>query len=390
MSVPRPVPEQEEATRARRLDFDLTELLTEMINQGASDLHLTVGNPPMIRVDGLLKPLSNYPRLSPDDTKELAYGVLTETQRAEFEKNLELDFSFGVKGLSRFRANVFRQRDCVAMALRRIPYEILSFDQLGLPPVVQELADKPNGLVLVTGATGSGKSTTMAAMIDKINREKQYHIITIEDPIEYLHSHKRSVVNQRQIHSDTLSFHRALRSVLRQDPDVVLIGEMRDKETIEIALTVAETGHLVFGTLHTNSAAQTINRIIDVFPPDQQEQVRTQLALVLQGVICQQLLPKVGGGRVLCCEVMVATPAIRAAIREGKVHQMDSMIQVGAKYGMQTMNQSLLRAWQKGLITREDALSRSNDPVDLEMMMKRVSSGGVSMTSEATVSHDQE
>ncbi|MFN3821155.1 MAG: type IV pilus twitching motility protein PilT [bacterium] len=360
-----------------------------MINRGASDLHLTVGTPPMIRVDGTLKPLPNYPRLTPDDTKELAYGVLTEVQRAELEKNLELDLSFGIKGLSRFRANVYRQRDCVAMALRRIPYEILSFEQLGLPLVVEELAERPNGLVLVTGATGSGKSTTMAAMIDKINREKSYHIITIEDPIEYLHTHKTSIVNQRQIHSDTLSFHRALRSVLRQDPDVVLIGEMRDKETIEIALTVAETGHLVFGTLHTNSAAQTINRIIDVFPPDQQEQVRSQLALVLQGIICQQLLPKIGGGRVLCCEVMIATPAIRAAIREGKVHQMDSMIQVGAKYGMQTMNQSLLQAWQKKLITRDEALSRSNDPVDLEMMMKRVISAASSELTPVTEKEEE-
>jgi len=350
--------------------YDLTELLTEMINRGSSDLHLTVYSPPQLRVDGDLVPL-NYPKLSPDDTKELAYGVLTETQRAEFEKNSELDFSFGIKGLSRFRANVFRQRDSVAMALRRIPFEILNFDKLGLPKIVEELSDRPNGLVLVTGSTGSGKSTTMAAMIDKINREQPVHIITIEDPIEFIHSHKKAIVNQRQLFSDTHSFAKALKSVLRQDPDVVLIGEMRDRETIEIALTVAETGHLVFGTLHTNSAAQTINRIIDVFPPDQQEQVRTQLALVLQGVICQQLIPKIGGGRVMACEIMVANTGIRAGIREGKVHQMDSMIQVGGKFGMVTMNQSLLRAYREGKITKEDALTRSNDSVDLENLMRR-------------------
>ncbi|HHE47011.1 MAG TPA: type IV pilus twitching motility protein PilT [Bacteroidetes bacterium] len=350
--------------------YDLTELLTEMINRGASDLHLTVGTPPQIRVDGQLLSL-NLPRLSPDNTKDLAYSVLTEVQRSEFERHNELDLSFGIRGLSRFRANVFRQRDCVAMALRRIPFEILNFEKLGLPPVVEELADRPNGLVLVTGATGSGKSTTMAAMIDKINREKSKHILTIEDPIEYIHQHKNSIVNQRQIHSDTESFHTALRSVLRQDPDVVLIGELRDRTTIEIALTVAETGHLVFGTLHTNSAVQTINRIIDVFPADQQEQVRQQLAMSLQGVICQQLLPRIGGGRVMVCEVMIANSAIRASIRDSKVHQMDSVVQVGGKYGMQTMNQSLLKAVLSGKINREDALMRSNEPTDLKNMLAR-------------------
>ncbi|MBM3327248.1 MAG: type IV pilus twitching motility protein PilT [Calditrichaeota bacterium] len=374
------------STGAPKPVYDLTELLTEMIGKGASDLHLTVGTPPQIRIDGDLQSL-NYPRLSPDDTKELAYGVLTESQRAEFEKQSELDLSFGIKGLSRFRANVFKQRDCVAMALRRIPFEILSFEKLNLPPIVEELADRPNGLVLVTGATGSGKSTTMAAMIDKINREKPLHILTIEDPIEFIHQHRKSIVNQRQIHSDTMSFQRALKSVLRQDPDVVLIGEMRDKETIEIALTVAETGHLVFGTLHTNSAAQTINRVIDVFPPDQQDQVRTQLALVLQGVVCQQLLPKIGGGRQMCCEIMVANSAIRAAIREGKVHQMDSMIQVGAKFGMMTMNQSLLKVYTSGKVTRDEALSRSNDPIDLENMMKRQAVGQAFAPEEANESN---
>lgn len=350
--------------------YDLTDLLTLMIQRGASDLHLTVGTPPQIRIDGELVKL-DYPSLSPDDTKELAYGVLTEAQRAEFEETSELDLSFGIKGLSRFRANVFRQRDCVAMALRRIPYEILSFEKLGLSKVVEELAERPNGLVLVTGATGSGKSTTMAAMIDKINREQCLHILTIEDPIEFIYQHRKSIVNQRQIHSDTQSFQKALRSVLRQDPDVVLIGELRDKETIEIALTVAETGHLVFGTLHTNSAVQTVNRIIDVFSADQQEQIRTQLSLVLQGVICQQLLPRVGGGRKMCCEILIANNAIRSAIREGKVHQMDNLIQVGGKYGMVTMNQSLLKAYMSGEVTKEDALGRSSNPGELLTLMSR-------------------
>jgi twitching motility protein PilT len=355
--------------------FDLTELLTEMISRGASDLHLTVGTPPQIRVDGDLLPLDKPP-LTPEDTKELAYSVLTEAQRAKFETDNELDLSFGIKGISRFRANVYRQRDCVAMALRRIPFEILSFEKLGLPKIIEELADKPNGLVLVTGSTGSGKSTTMAAMIDKINREHRKHILTIEDPIEYVHNHKKSIINQRQLHSDTNSFAKALRSVLRQDPDVVLIGELRDKETIEIALTVAETGHLVFGTLHTNSAVQTINRVIDVFSADQQDQVRTQLALVLQGVICQQLLPRIGGGRVMCCEIMLLNTAIRSSIRESKIHQMDSLIQVGGKYGMQTMNQALLKKYKAGLITKEDAMVRSNDQGDLQILLDRDLRGG--------------
>ena len=350
--------------------YDLTLLLTEMIKRSASDLHLTVGTPPQIRIDGRLVPLE-LPILSPDDTKELAYSILTEVQRAEFEQHNEIDLSFGIEGMSRFRANVYRQRDCVAMALRRIPFKILDFEMLGLPSIAEELADRPHGLVLVTGTTGSGKSTTMAAMIDKVNREKSKHILTIEDPIEYIHHHKRSIVNQRQIHSDTESFKTALRSVLRQDPDVVLIGEMRDVETIEIALTVAETGHLVFGTLHTNSAVQTINRIIDVFTADKQDQVRTQLALVLQGVICQQLVPRINGGRVMCCEIMVANSAIRASIRENKVHQMDSLIQVGAKFGMQTMNSSLMKVIRENSVTVGEALGRSNEPLDLRNMIER-------------------
>jgi len=371
ITLPNPGGPEKAAGDPQSQMYDLTELLKIMISRGASDLHLTVGIPPTIRVDGGLVQLENVPKLTPDDTKELAYGVLTEVQRAQFERTNELDLSFGIRGLSRFRANVYRQRDCVAMALRRIPFEIMSFDKLGLPQVVEELADRPNGLVLVTGTTGSGKSTTMAAMIDKVNREKKLHIITIEDPIEFVYVHRKSIVNQRQLHSDTSTFAAALRSVLRQDPDVVLIGEMRDKETIDIALTVAETGHLVFGTLHTNSAVQTITRIIDVFPPDQQEQVRTQLALVLQGVICQQLLPRIGGGRVMCSEVMIASSAIRASIRENKIHQMDNVIQVGAKFGMQTMNHSLLKAYQNLLITREEVLARSSNPSELISMMER-------------------
>ena len=372
------MPESQSAAQAagqHHTMYDLTELLNMMISRGASDLHLTVGLPPMIRVDGLLTPL-DMAKLTPDDTKELAYGVLTEVQRAQFERTNELDFSFGIKGLSRFRANIYRQRDCVAVALRRIPFEIMSFDKLGLPKVVEEMAERPNGLILITGATGSGKSSTMAAMIDKINRQEALHILTIEDPIEFVYVHRKSMVNQRQLHSDTSDFAAALRAVLRQDPDVVLIGEMRDKETIEIALTVAETGHLVFGTLHTNSAVQTVSRIIDVFPPDQQEQVRTQLAMVLQGVICQQLVPRIGGGRIMVCEIMVATSAIRSSIRENKIHQMDNILQVGGKFGMQTMNQSLLKVFQNLMITREEALGRSPNPTELQSLMERDFQGG--------------
>lgn len=355
----------------------LYELLELMVKNNASDLHITTGTPPRIRVDGKLVPL-NMPPLTATDTKELCYSILTDAQKHKFEENLELDLSFGVKGLSRFRANIFMQRGAVAAAIRTIPWQIRSFKELGLPDILNELVKKPRGLILVTGATGSGKSTTLAAMIDRINDERSDHIITIEDPIEYLHSHKKALINQREVNADTKSFKDALKYVLRQDPDVVLIGEMRDLETIEAALTVAETGHLTLATLHTNTAVQTINRIIDVFPPHQQEQVRVQLSFVLEGIICQQLLPKkTGGGRVLAIEILIPNPAIRNLIREDKIHQIYSMMQTGqAKFGMQTMNQSLLDLYQRGLISYEDALTRSPVPEEMINMLQRVGPPG--------------
>jgi twitching motility protein PilT len=324
----------------------------------------------MIRVRGELIPLE-YPPLKPQDTRQLCYSVLTDAQKHRFEENQELDLSFGVRGLSRFRANVFMQRGALAGAFRLIPYQIRSFQELGLPSVVDELCSKPRGLILVTGPTGSGKSTTLASMIDKINTDRREHIVTIEDPIEFTHQHKSCIVNQREVHQDTKGFHSALRSILRQDPDVVLIGEMRDLETIEAALTVSETGHLTFGTLHTNSCVQTINRVIDVFPAHQQPQVRAQLSFVLEGVLCQTLIPTLDGrGRALSLEIMVPNAAIRNLIREDKVHQVYSQIQVGqAKSGMQTMNQSLLNLYQRRVISFDDAMSRSADPDELKQMM---------------------
>ncbi len=359
----------------------LYELLEVMVKKGASDLHITTGSPPRIRVDGKLIPM-DLPPLSATDTKELCYSILTDAQKHKFEERLELDLSFGVKGLSRFRANIFMQRGAVAAAIRTIPWQIKSFKELGLPDVINELVKKPRGLILVTGATGSGKSTTLAAMIDRINEERADHIITIEDPIEYLHSHKKALINQREVNADTKSFKDALKYVLRQDPDVVLIGEMRDLETIEAALTVAETGHLTLATLHTNTAVQTINRIIDVFPPHQQEQVRVQLSFVLEGIICQQLLPKkTGSGRVLAIEILIPNPAIRNLIREDKIHQIYSMMQTGqAKFGMQTMNQSLLELYQKGLISYEDALTRSPVPEEMINMLQRAGVSGGATT----------
>ena len=350
---------------------NLHQLLRAMIEKGASDMHITTGSPPLLRIDGAIVPLK-LPPLSPVETKQLCYSVLTEDQKIQFEKNKELDLSFGVKNLSRFRANIFMQRGAVSGAFRTIPFKILSFDDLGLPPVVTELASKPRGLVLVTGPTGSGKSTTLASILDKINSETRQHIITIEDPIEYLHPHKRCIVNQREVGSDTMKFKDALKYVLRQDPDVVLVGEMRDLETIEAALTIAETGHLVFATLHTNSAVQSINRIIDVFPPHQQSQVRAQLSFVLEGVISQLLLPRAGGpGRALSLEVLVPNAAIRNLIREDKVHQIYSQMQVGqAKHGMQTMNQSLFSLYQRRMITLEECLGRSTEPDELRMMIE--------------------
>ncbi|ACL64014.1 twitching motility protein [Anaeromyxobacter dehalogenans 2CP-1] len=346
---------------------NLHQLLKAMVEKGASDLHVTTGSPPQLRIDGKLVPLKTPP-LSPVETKQLCYSILTDAQKHKFEEESELDLSFGVKGLSRFRANVFMQRGAVAGAFRTIPFKILTFQELGLPPIVAELAKKPRGLVLVTGPTGSGKSTTLASIIDKINTDRHEHIITIEDPIEYLHPHKNCVVNQREVGADTASFKKALKYILRQDPDVVLVGEMRDLETIEAALVISETGHLAFATLHTNSAVQTINRILDVFPPYQQPQVRAQLSFVLEGVLTQNLLPRAGGpGRVLIIEVMVPNPAIRNLIREDKVHQVYSQMQVGqAKFGMQTFNQSLAMAFAKRLITLEEALGRSSDAEELK------------------------
>jgi twitching motility protein PilT len=358
-------------TQPAEIKVNLHQLLRTMIEKGASDLHITTGTPPLLRIDGNIVPL-RLPPLGPVETKQLCFSVLTEEQRAAFEKNNELDLSFGVKALSRFRANVYMQRGAVAGAFRAIPFKILTFEELGLPPILAEFANKPSGLVLVTGPTGSGKSTTLAAIIDKINSEQRLHILTVEDPIEYLHNHKLSIVNQREVGADTEGFKTALKYVLRQDPDVVLIGELRDLETIEAALTISETGHLVFATLHTNSAVSTINRIIDVFPPHQQGQIRTKLSFVLQGVASQQLLPKMGvPGRVMALEVLIPNPAIRNLIREDKVHQVYSQMQVGQdKFGMQTLNQSLFALYQKKLISLEEAMNRSIETDELKMMME--------------------
>jgi len=345
------------------------QLLKFMVDNTASDLHITPGTPPQLRIDGSLRPL-NVPTLTPPETKKIAYSLLTDAQKHLFEEDKELDFSFGVKGLSRFRANVFQTRGSVGVAIRTIPFEILTFESLKLPKVVEDLNKRPKGLILVTGPTGSGKSTTLAAMIDRINSTRHEHIITIEDPIEFLHPHKSCVVNQREVGADTSTFKRALKSILRQDPDIVLIGEMRDLETIEAALSVAETGHLVFGTLHTNNCVQTINRILDVFPPYQQPQIRAQLSFVLEGVLSQTLIPKKGGGRCLALEIMVPNAAIRNLIREDKVHQIYSIMQVGqSKFGMQTMNQSLLELHLKGTIPVEEVLGRTNNPDEMRQML---------------------
>src|SRR6184192_754456 len=349
---------------------NLHQLLKAMVEKGASDLHITTGSPPQLRIDGSLVPLKTPP-LTPVETKQLCYSILADAQKHKFEEENELDLSFGVKGLSRFRANIFMQRGAVGAAFRTIPFKILTFQELGLPPIISELSKKPRGLVLVTGPTGSGKSTTLASIIDKINTERHEHIVTIEDPIEYLHPHKNCVVNQREVGADTHSFKKALKYILRQDPDVVLVGEMRDLETIEAALVISETGHLAFGTLHTNSCVQTINRILDVFPPYQQPQIRAQLSFVLEGVVTQNLIQKHGSpGRVLAIEVMIPNAAIRNLIREDKVHQIYSAMQVGqAKFGMQTFNQSLASLVQKNLISLDEALTRSPDPDELRNVL---------------------
>jgi twitching motility protein PilT len=350
----------------------LPELLKTTVELQGSDLHITTNTPPQVRVHGHLTRLQ-MPDMNPSETKALVYSVLTDAQKKRFEETLELDFSFGIRGLARFRCNVFNQRGAVGAVYRLIPEKIRAFEDLGLPKVLATLSERPRGLVLVTGPTGSGKSTTLAAMLDKINNERHDHIITIEDPIEYIHQHKNCLVNQREVHSDTMSFSNALRAALREDPDIVLIGEMRDLETVEAALKIAETGHLTFGTLHTNSAAQTINRIIDIFPAGQQSQIRTQLSLVLEGIVCQALLPKADGkGRVCSLEIMVPTPAIRNLIRDDKVHQIYGSMQAGQeKMGMQTANQSLASLYMQRRITLETALAASSLKDELREMIDR-------------------
>ncbi len=349
---------------------NLHQLLKIMVDKGASDLHLSVNSAPLLRIDGRLHPL-RMPPLSSAETRQLSYSVLTDSQKKVFEDKSDLDFSFGVKGLARFRGNIFMQRGAVSGVFRQIPLEILTFEQLGLPPILAELSTRTNGLILVTGPTGSGKSTTLAAMIDRINDQYHKHILTIEDPIEYIHMHKSCLINQREIGSDTLSVKAALKYVLRQDPDVVLVGEMRDLETVEAALTIAETGHLCMATLHTNGTVQTINRVLDVFPPHQQDQIRAQLSFTLEGIISQQLLPKASGsGRAMAMEILVPTPAIRNLIREDKLHQVYSQMQMGQnRYGMVTMNQSLFNLYQRRQVTLDEIKARSPDLEELEGMI---------------------
>src|SRR5881396_340217 len=352
--------------------YTLAELLQKVLLAGSSDLHLTIGIPPQMRVDGKLRPAGDE-LIGAPDTKRLAYSVMTDMQKHAFEEKWEIDFSFGIKDLCRFRANVFTQRGAVAAVFRVIPFEIRSFEALKLPTIVEKLCDKPRGLILVTGPTGSGKSTTLAAMIDKINRERHEHIITIEDPIEFLHTHKSCIVNQREVNTDTHSFAEALRVALREDPDVVLIGEMRDLETVESALRIAETGHLTLATLHTNSAATTIHRVVDIFPANQQPQIRAQLSMVLEGILCQSLIPKLNGtGRSMAMEILVPNAAVRNLIREDKVHQIYSAMQTGQeKFGMQTFNQSLAQLALTRQISVEDALMKSSNIDELQDLIQR-------------------
>jgi twitching motility protein PilT len=352
------------------MTFNLRSLLEEMIQKDASDLHITAAERPKLRVDGDIVDSSVVEVLTPKDTLQLAYSVLTENQKKRFETEDELDFSFGIQNLARFRGNVFKQRGCVAMVIRMIPFNVRTFQELGLPPVIAKLAERPRGLILVTGPTGSGKSTTLAAIIDKINKERKGHIITVEDPIEFIHRHQSCLVNQREIGTDTKTFAAALKYALREDPDVILVGEMRDLETVGAALTIAETGHLVLATLHTNSAAESINRVIDVFPSNQQSQVRAQLAFVLEGVITQTLLPRLKGrGRSMAAEIMVATPAIRALIRDDKVHQIYSAMQSGKKFGMQTMNDALYQLYTAREVAQEECERVSHDPKEFLRMI---------------------
>src|ERR1043166_2470116 len=355
--------------------LNLRQLLQEMIDRGASDLHLTAGVKPKLRIDGEMEDAKTTVVLGPKDTLQLAYSVLTENQKKRFEMEDELDFSFGIQNLARFRGNCFKQRGCVAMVVRQIPIKIKTFEQLNLPKVIADLSDRPRGLILVTGPTGSGKSTTLAAMLDRINKGIKGHMITIEDPIEFIHQHQGCIVNQREVGTDTKSFQASLKYALRQDPDVVLIGEMRDLETIQAGLTIAETGHLAFATLHTNSAAEAINRIIDVFPSHQQSQVRAQLAFCLEGIVTQTLLPKIGGkGRAMAAEILVMTGAIRALIRDDKIHQIYSSMQAGKKFGMQTMNDALYQLYMSKTVALEEVLRASSDQGELMRMMGLVPS----------------
>ncbi len=349
-------------------ELSCRELLTIMVEMDGTDLLLSVGQAPQVRKDKILQSL-DYDHLTPELTRELCYQVMSEEQQKTLEDIFEVDFSFGIHDISRFRVNVFMQRGSVSGAFRRIPFDILSFEDLSLPPIVKEMSDRPNGMVLVTGPTGCGKSTTLAAMLERINETRYCHIITIEDPIEYLHSHRKATVDQREVYADTKSFHSALRSILRQDPDVVLLGEMRDAESIQSAITVAETGHLCFATLHTNSCSQTLARIVDVFPAEKQHQIRTQLAMSLNCVMTQVLLPKIGGGLQLALEIMVATPAIRALIRENKLHNIDNQMRLGHKFGMQSMNQSLSVVVKSGVVAEEDAMDASLDKDDFRKCM---------------------
>jgi twitching motility protein PilT len=354
-------------------DLDLEAALRTMIEMGGSDLHITTGAPPTIRVDGKLTPLEGFPVLNPDRIQRAMYAILTQRQREQFEENLELDFAHAVRGVARFRVNLYQQRDSLGAAFRVIPYEIKPLEELGIPAVVGNFAGLPRGLVLVTGPTGSGKSTTLAAIIDLANRTRNDHIMTVEDPIEFLHRHKKSLVNQREVGADTHSFANALKHVLRQDPDIILVGELRDLETISVALTAAETGHLVFGTLHTQDAAQTIDRIIDVFPAHQQDQVRTQLAASLQGIVCQTLCKRANGkGRAVATEVLLATPAVRNLIREGKTHQIYSAMQAGATLGMHTMDQHLADLVKTGKITYETGLEKCHNVEDFNRLTGRM------------------
>jgi twitching motility protein PilT len=351
------------------MELDFAEVLLEVINRRASDLHITAGAPPMVRVRGRLAPIDGYPVLTPTDTREIVYSILSNAQRQKLENNWQLDFAYQIPGTARFRVNAYFQRSAIGAAFRLIPFDVVPFESLGLPPVVAELAKKPRGLVLVTGPTGSGKSTTLASLIDVINATREEHIMTIEDPIEFLHQHKKCVVNQRELGSDAATFSDALKAALRQDPDVILVGEMRDMETIGTAITAAETGHLVFATLHTQDTPQTIDRIIDVFPPAQQGQVRAQLAISLQGIMTQMLLPTAdGAGRVVCAEILVPTPAVRNLIREGKTHQIYSVLQTGGSHGMQTMDSALAQLVRAGKITRQLAETRAHSPEEFRRL----------------------